>query len=89
LLDTRDQRVDLSRRRVEIGRRARRRGDAETLMDRPPAVVTGANRDTDGVKHLRDVVRVHLVEGEGDRAAALDRFGRPENPDAVERAQPG
>src|SRR5690242_8260116 len=71
-----DERVDLRRGRVEVRRHARRGLHAEALVRRLRAVVTGTHCDAAGVQDLRDVVRVHALELEGDGAAALGRVER-------------
>ena len=45
-------------------------GDAEAAHQRLRAVVAGADADALAAEDLRDVVRVHAVEVEGDDAAA-------------------
>ena len=51
--------------------------DAEAAHQRLRAVVAGADADALAAEDLGDVVRVHAVEVEGDRAAALRDVGGP------------
>ena len=46
---------------------------AETVHQRLGAVMAGAHRDALAVEQRRDVVRVRVVEREGDHAAAILR----------------
>jgi hypothetical protein len=50
-------------------------------VQRPRTVMPGPHRDAQFVQHLPDVVRVHAIDLERDRAAAVLGAVRPENPD--------
>src|SRR5215831_9783161 len=78
-LEPLDELVDLGLRRVEVERRARRRLDAEPRVRRLRAVVARAYGDPPRVEQLRDVVRVHAVELEADRAAPVNRLAWSED----------
>src|SRR6476659_6566194 len=82
-----DQRIDFRRRRVEVERGSRRRLDAEASVRRLRAVMAGPDRDAERVEHLAHVVRVHAVELEADRAAAVDRLGGPEDRESADLLQ--
>ena len=55
-----DQQVDFGRRVVEIEAGPRAGGDAEAVVERPGAVVAGADGDALLVEQLGDVVGVRL-----------------------------
>src|SRR5215472_4148969 len=58
--------------------------DAERPMQRPGAVVPGAHRHAPIVEHLADVMRVHAIQDERDRAAPVPRLGGPDDSQAVD-----
>src|SRR3954454_9230588 len=87
VFDPADERVDLRRGRVEVERRAGRRGHLVVQAHRPRAVVTDAHRDALLVENLTDVVRVDPVEHERDRPAALLRRRRADDPKPDDRRE--
>src|SRR5688572_23563580 len=87
VVETLDQRVDLRRRRVEVGRDASRGLYAEACMCGLRAVMSGAHRDAARVEHLGDVVRVHARQLEGDRSTPRGGIQRPQHSHARHRGQ--
>src|SRR6516164_9227490 len=67
------QGVDLGVGVVQVERRPVGGLAAEGAVQRPRAVVAGPDRDAELVEHLADVVRVHALDLERDRAAAVLR----------------
>src|SRR6266516_8163677 len=65
-----DELVDLLGDRVEVEARQVGGRDAELLHQRLAAVVAGADRHALQVEDLRDVVRMDVLEVEGDDARA-------------------
>src|SRR5215210_2643473 len=85
-VETADETVDLLGERVQIDAGPRRCRYPEALHERLRAVVTGADGNALVSKDLRDIVRVHASEFEGDDpAAALER--RAEDRQALDLAQ--
>src|SRR3954469_10438346 len=78
-----DERVYFGRRRVQVRRHPGRALHAEAFVRRLRAVVPGAYGDAAAVEQLADVVRVHALELEGDRATAQRSVLR------AEHGQPG
>ncbi len=71
LADDFDQQVDFGRRVVEVEAGPGAGGDAEAVVERPRAMVAGADGDALLVEQLGDVVRVGLVEREAHEAGAV------------------
>src|SRR4029079_2607732 len=71
---------------VDVERGPGRRRDAEHPHQRLRAVVPGPDADAVLVEHLRDVVRVDALEGEGDRAAPALDAARPVDRESVAEA---
>src|ERR1041384_5317322 len=71
LLQRRDEGVDFVARVVEVETGAGGRGDAEFLVQRHRAKVTGANSDTFLVEVRCQIVRMNVAEREGDEPASL------------------
>src|SRR3954452_3738617 len=69
------QGVDVVVAGVHVERGARGGRDAVAPDDRPGAVVPDPDGDAEVVEHLPDVVRVDVLDGEGDRAPAGDGVG--------------
>ena len=64
-------------------------GDPEPAVQRPGAVVADPDRDAAVVEHLADVVRVHAVDHERHRTAAVARASvRPDDPDPGHLREP-
>lgn len=66
LPDCLNGRVDLLFRIVDANRKPRARGDAEPLVERLRAVVSGAQADALASEDFREVVRVDAVDGEAE-----------------------
>ena len=81
------QRVDFLAGVVEVQARPGTRLHAHGPVQRPGAVVTSPDRHAAVVEHLADVVRMQAVERERDRAAAVDRLLRAEDPQPVDFRQ--
>src|SRR5215218_8536738 len=64
------QGVDVVMAGLHVERRARGRRHAGAAGERPRAVVTDPDGDAEVVEHLPHVVRVDVLDGEGDRSAA-------------------
>src|SRR5207302_4228849 len=73
LLDRLRQRIDLFLRVVESKRGARRGRDVESFHHRLGAVMTGANGDAFLIQNRADVVRVNVVNHEGQHAQLFTR----------------
>src|SRR3954447_18077565 len=82
-----DQRVDLGRCRVEVRRQPGRALHPEAGVSGLGAVVAGPHRDPPGVQHRGDVVGVHALELEGDRAPTPGRVERAEDGQARDGLQ--
>src|SRR3954452_20887890 len=70
--------VDVVVAGVHVERRPGRRRDAVAPDHRPGAVVPDAHGDAEVVEDLADVVRVDVLDGEGDRSPAGHRVRRPD-----------
>src|SRR4051812_31397822 len=66
-----DQQLDFGERVVEVEARAGAGGDLEPVVERPGAMVAGADGDSLLVEELGDVVGVRLREREADEAGAM------------------
>src|SRR3954463_7708181 len=73
------QGVDVVVAGVHVERGTGRRRDAVAPDDRPRAVVPHADGDAEVVEDLADVVRVDVLDGEGDRSPTGDGVRRADH----------
>src|ERR1700710_2077375 len=71
--------VDVVVAGVHVERGPRGRRHSVPADDRPGAVVPDPDGDPAVVEHLADVVRVDVLDGEGDRSPARDGVGRSDD----------
>src|SRR5688500_14414242 len=80
--------VDVVVAGVHVERGAGGRRDAVATHHRPGAVVSHPDGDAPVVEHLADVVRVDVLDGEGDRSPTRDRVRRADHRDTGDPGEP-
>ena len=81
LVESVQQRINLSHRVVRREADSRRRRHIHPLMQRPGAVVTNPNSDPSIIKNLADIMRVDTVDHEGDHTRTVLAVDRPDDTD--------